>query len=59
MNLREVIPLIDDGGEHKFLMGVRRSPVYIVHKPLTELTKLVMYTHEDLTRRMRESRYFW
>jgi len=40
MNFREVIPLIDDGGEHKFLMSVRQSPVYIVHKPLTELTQV-------------------
>jgi len=53
MNFREVIPLIDDGGEHKFLVSVRQSPVYIVHKPLTELTKLVMLTHEGLVNKMR------
>ena len=59
MKLREAIGLLNDAGEHKFLLDVAGSwPVFIVDMPLNSDTKRRMLTHEDLTANLRSAGFF-
>lgn len=59
MKLREAIGLLNDAGEHKFLLDVAGSwPVFIVDVPLNSDTKRRMLTHEDLTANLRSAGIF-
>lgn len=58
MNVQEAIRLLRDDGEHKFLLDLVGSPLFIVDKPLNAATKIFMLTHEHLVRTMRSSGIF-